>query len=177
MRLNRKVIVGFWQDPEVLAKIGMWARAAYAWDDSQGMRVARFGDNMREVAVTEGDKVEAQIRFGYSVSGFGVGDLVKFIGKVTDAEIDKLLNEYKNTYSVGASDEGKVRSLREEARIEAGLRNFLNEGKFKAFTTTFEDLHGIVQLPGLAVQRPCPYNEGNGRRSSRRNLFHGRLHL
>jgi L-arabinose isomerase len=116
------------------------------------MKVARFGDNMREVAVTEGDKVEAQKQFGYSVNGYGVGDLVAVIKKVKDSEIDALINQYKKDYKmkVGAS---KVDSLREAARIEAGMRHFLEKGGFKAFTTTFEDLHGLLQLPGLAVQR------------------------
>ncbi len=152
MRLNRKVVVGHWQDKEVQERIGIWMRAACAWYDMQGMKVARFGDNMREVAVTEGDKVEAQKQFGYSVNGYGVGDLVAVIKKVKDSEIDDLINQYKKEYKmkVGAS---KVDSLREAARIEAGMRNFLEKGGFKAFTTTFEDLHGLQQLPGLAVQR------------------------
>ncbi len=153
MRLNRTVIVGFWQDQEVLERIGVWVRAANAWDDAQGMRVARFGDNMREVAVTEGDKVEAQIRLGYSVNGYGVGDLVQYVGTVMDAEIEALTRKYRDLYAIPTMDEATTRSIREAARIEIGLRNFLENGGFKAFTTTFEDLHGLVQLPGLAVQR------------------------
>jgi L-arabinose isomerase len=153
MRLKRKVIVGHWQDKEVLEKIGTWARAASAWADAQGMRIARFGDNMREVAVTEGDKVEAQIKLGYSVNGFGVGDLVGFIEKVSDAEIAALVTTYQDQYSVSFTDAAQKNSVKEAARIEIGLRNFLDDGGFKAFTTTFEDLYGLVQLPGLAVQR------------------------
>jgi len=156
MRLNRKVIVGFWQDDDVLSSLATWMRAASAWHDAQGARIARFGDNMREVAVTEGDKVEAQIRLGYSVSGFGVGDLVKFVSSVTEAEIDRLVSEYDDNYMVvdALRSGGSQRpSLREAARIELGLRAFLEDGHFKGFTTTFEDLHGLKQLPGLAVQR------------------------
>ena len=103
MRLERKVVVGYWQDPEVRASLGRWARAACAWHDSQGLKVARFGDNMREVAVTEGDKVEAQIRLGYSVNGYGVGDLVEFVNEVSEAEIDQLVQEYDDRYQVAES--------------------------------------------------------------------------
>ncbi len=156
LRLNRKVVVGHWQDPDVQASLGTWARAACAWYDLQGTKVARFGDNMREVAVTEGDKVEAQRRMGYAVYGYGVGDLVKVVNQVTDAEIDQLISVYYNEYEVApelrpGGDE--VASLREAARIEAGMRHFLKDGNFKAFTTTFEDLYGLAQLPGIAVQR------------------------
>ena len=156
LRLNRKVVVGFWQDEDVLASVGAWTRAASAWADAQGGKVARFGDNMRDVAVTEGDKVEAQIRLGYDVYGYGVGDLVKVINQTSDAEIDKLVQQYVDEYDVApALKPGGERntSLREGARIELGLRNFLEAGNFKAFTTTFEDLHGMAQLPGMAVQR------------------------
>jgi L-arabinose isomerase len=156
MRLNRKVIVGFWQDDEVLSGLSTWMRAAAAWHDAQGVRVARFGDNMRDVAVTEGDKVEAQIRLGYSVNGYGVGDLVKFVNAVSDAEVNRLVAEYDDSYTVTRElrPKGSQRqSLREAARIELGLRAFLEKGLFKAFTTTFEDLNGLAQLPGLAVQR------------------------
>ncbi|HEY9151545.1 MAG TPA: L-arabinose isomerase, partial [Anaerolineales bacterium] len=156
MRLNRKVIVGFWQDEEVLQSLGVWMRAACAWHDMQGEKIARFGDNMREVAVTEGDKVEAQMRFGYSVNGYGVGELVNYVSKVTDAEIDKLAAEYEEQYILVDSlrRNGLQRqALREAARIEIGMKTFLTDGNFKAFTTTFEDLHGLSQLPGLAVQR------------------------
>jgi L-arabinose isomerase len=156
MRRERKVVVGQWQDDEVVSELGTWVRAACAWHDSQGAKVARFGDNMREVAVTEGDKVAAQIRLGYSVNGYGMGDLTAYVEKVTDAEVDKLVSEYDEKYSVSKEvgpDGGSRESLREAARIEAGMRAFLEEGGFKAFTTTFENLHGLSQLPGLAVQR------------------------
>jgi L-arabinose isomerase len=156
MRLNRKVIVGFWQDDDVLASLATWMRAASAWHDAQGARIARFGDNMRQVAVTEGDKVEAQIQLGYSVNGYGVGDLVEFVSSVTEAQIDRLVAEYDDSYTVAKSlrpGGSQRQSLREAARIELGLRAFLEDGHFNAFTTTFEDLHGLAQLPGLAVQR------------------------
>jgi L-arabinose isomerase len=155
MRRNRKVVVGHWQDEQVQSELGVWARAACAWYDAQGAKVARFGDNMREVAVTEGDKVEAQMRMGYSVNGFGVGDLVAKVNQVGGKQIDALVTEYSSVYNVSKSaKEGKGRdALREAARIELGMRAFLEEGGFKAFTTTFEDLHGLKQLPGLAVQR------------------------
>jgi L-arabinose isomerase len=156
MRLNRKVIVGFWQDEQVIAQLETWIRAACAWQDAQGARIARFGDNMREVAVTEGDKVAAQIRLGYSVNGYGLGELVKHVDEVADADIGSLLTEYDERYAVAESlrpGGGQRQALREAARIELGMRTFLENGNFKAFTTTFEDLHGLVQLPGLAVQR------------------------
>ena len=156
MRLPRKIIVGHWQDDAVQASLGTWLRAACAWHDAQGGKVVRFGDNMRQVAVTEGDKVEAQIRFGYSVNGYGVGDLVKYVNEVTEAEVDRLVAEYDQQYAVAVSLRagGESRqALREGARIELGLRSCLKAGQFKAFTTTFEDLHGLKQLPGLAVQR------------------------
>jgi len=156
MRIDRKVIVGHWSAPDVQKKLGTWLRAACAWHDWQGGKVARFGDNMREVAVTEGNKVSAQIRFGYSVSGYGVGDLVEEVRAVTDAEIDTLVDLYAESYRFpAAATQGSQihQSIREAARIEKGMRNFLEAGDFMAFTTTFEDLHGLVQLPGLAVQR------------------------
>jgi L-arabinose isomerase len=156
MRLERKVVVGYWQDADVLAQLGAWARAAAAWHDAQGARIARFGDNMREVAVTEGDKVAAQIRFGYDVYGYGIGDLVKCVDAVSDGEIDRLVSDYDQQYTVAATlrPGGSQRgALREAAKIELGMRAFLESGGFKAFTTTFEDLYGLAQLPGLAVQR------------------------
>lgn len=156
MRLNRKVVVGHWLDDETQREIGVWVRAACAWADAQGAKIARFGDNMRDVAVTEGDKVQAQIQLGYDVYGYGVGDLVKLVNETTDTEVDKLVQTYLDEYDVAAALKpggAKNSSLRDGARIEIGLRNFLNAGNFKAFTTTFEDLHGLAQLPGLAVQR------------------------
>jgi len=156
MRLNRKVVVGHWQDDETQKEIGVWVRAACAWSDAQGAKIARFGDNMRDVAVTEGNKVSAQIQLGYDVYGYGVGDLVKLVNEASDAEVDQLIQTYMDEYDVVAElrpGGAKHESLRNGARIEIGLRNFLSAGNFKAFTDTFEDLHGLVQLPGLAVQR------------------------
>ncbi|MFA5658729.1 MAG: L-arabinose isomerase [Oscillospiraceae bacterium] len=156
MGINRKVIVGFWQDENVQKKLAIWMRAAAAWQDMRHGKVARFGDNMRDVAVTEGDKVEAQMKFGYSVNGYGVGDLVNSVNEVSDSEIDKLIEEYNDKYNVIAelkSGGSKYANLQEAAKIEAGMRNFLKAGNFNAFTTNFEDLHGLKQLPGLAVQR------------------------
>jgi L-arabinose isomerase len=156
MRIERKVVVGHWQEEEVQASIGAWARAASAWADAQGARFARFGDNMRDVAVTEGDKVNAQLRLGYSVYGYGVGDLVKLVNEASDADVAKLVQLYEDEYNLAPAlrDGGAQRqSLIEGARIELGMRAFLEAGNFKGFTTTFEDLHGLVQLPGLAPQR------------------------
>ena len=156
MRLNRKVVVGHWQDTEVLEQINAWSRAAAGWNDWQGARFVRFGDNMRFVAVTDGDKVEAEMKFGYSVNTHGVGDLVKVVNAISDSEIDKLTAEYEEKYAVVADlrKGGKQHSsLREAAKIELGLSAFLRDNNFKGFTDTFEDLHGMVQLPGIAAQR------------------------
>jgi L-arabinose isomerase len=156
MRLARKVVVGSWQDAGVHAEIAAWTRAACAWNDAQHLKIARLGDNMRNVAVTEGDKVDAQIRLGYTVNGYGVGDLVRFVREVNDAEADKLVAEYDGAYTVAAplrAGGAQRQILREAARIELGLRHFLADTKSDAFTDTFEDLHGLPQLPGIAVQR------------------------
>ncbi|HKO79468.1 MAG TPA: L-arabinose isomerase [Chitinophagaceae bacterium] len=156
MRLERKVVVGHWQHEKVLHHIGVWMRTAAAWHDWQGAKFVRFGDNMRYVAVTEGDKVEAELKFGYSVNTHGVGDLVKIINEVTDNTIDSLIKEYEDKYNVASGlrkNGDKHFSLREAAKIEIGLRYFLEAGNFKGFTDTFEDLHGMVQLPGIAAQR------------------------
>ncbi len=156
MRLNRKVVVGHWLEEDIQSDVGIWTRAACAWADWQGAKIARFGDNMRDVAVTEGDKVEAQIQLGYNVYGYGVGDLVKLVNEVSESEVDQLVQSYFDEYEVpSALQQGgdQHASVCEGARIEIGLRNFLTTGNFKAFTTTFEDLHGLKQLPGLAVQR------------------------
>jgi L-arabinose isomerase len=156
MRLNRKVVVGHWADEETQKEIGVWVRAACAWADSQNMKIARFGDNMRDVAVTEGNKVSAQIQLGYDVYGYGMGDLVKLVDEASIADVDKLIQAYLDEYDVVEElRPGGVKheSLRDGARIEIGLRNFLTAGNFKAFTDTFENLYGMAQLPGLAVQR------------------------
>jgi L-arabinose isomerase len=156
LRLERKVVVGHWEDSEVHERLNVWARVAAGWHDLQGARFARFGDNMREVAVTEGDKVEAQIKFGYSVHGYGVGDLVAYVNQVTDQEINALVSEYEQRYQLVAElQKAGLRhdSLRDAAKIEIGLRGFLDDHQIKGFTDTFEDLHGLNQLPGIAVQR------------------------
>jgi L-arabinose isomerase len=146
------VVVGFWQDPLTIGEIATWIRAAAAWHDSQNLKIARFGDNMRDVAVTEGDKVAAQAQFGYSVSGHGVGDLVARTKEVPDSDVEHLVAEYRETYSI-AGQHDRPEALRAAAKIELGLRAFLIEGGYGAFTDTFEDLHGLEQLPGIAVQR------------------------
>jgi len=163
MRLERKVVVGHWQDPEVQKHIAVWTRVAAAWQDAQGARFARLGDNMREVAVTEGDKVEAQLKFGWAVNGYAMGDVVKYIDSVTPDQIDQLTAEYEASYTMEAAlrkGGSKNSSLREAARIESGLRTFLTEGGFKGFTDTFENLRGLIQLPGIAAQRLM--NDGFG---------------
>lgn len=156
MRLPRKVVVGHWQDEEVLDRLNAWLRAAAAWHDAQGAKFARFGDNMREVAVTEGDKVSAQAQFGYSVNGYGMGDLVAYVNEVPKTAVSDLITTYEDSYTVVPAllaDGAQRQSLRDAARIELGIRAFLEEGGFKGFTTTFENLHGLKQLPGIAVQR------------------------
>ena len=165
MRLERKVVVGHWQNEKVVNQTGVWVRAAAGWHDWQGAKFVRFGDNMRYVAVTDGDKVEAEMKFGYSVNTHGIGDLVKVINETSDADIDGLVKEYQEKYNVVKSlisGGDKHASLREAAKIEIGLRNFLEAGNYKGFTDTFEDLHGMVQLPGLPVQRLMAEGYGFG---------------
>ncbi|HVW13845.1 MAG TPA: L-arabinose isomerase [Mucilaginibacter sp.] len=165
MRIERKVVVGHWQDQTVLEQVNAWSRAAAGWHDWQGARFVRFGDNMRYVAVTDGDKVEAELKFGYSVNTHGVGDLVKVINAIGDAEIDKLTAEYEERYAVvPALKKGgeKYASLRDAAKIELGLSAFLKDGNYKGFTDTFEDLHGMTQLPGIASQRLMGQGYGFG---------------
>ncbi|UZR98797.1 L-arabinose isomerase [Chondrinema litorale] len=156
MKVRRKVVVGHWKNPEVLNKIGVWTRVASALEDSRGGKIARIADNMREVAVTDGDKVEAQMRFGYSVNGYGIGDVVKFVNEVSDSEVAALLKVYEETYELSKSllaDGAQRASLEDSAKIEIGLRAFLESGNFKGFTDSFEVLHGMKQLPGIATQR------------------------
>jgi len=155
LRIPRKVVVGHWEDAAVVERLAGWMRAAAAFADGKALKVARFGDNMREVAVTEGDKVEAQIKLGWSVNGYGVGDLVEFVEKVGDSEIDSLVKIYEREYEMAPeakTGEGAAR-VREQARMELGMRAFLEAGDFNAYTDTFQDLHGLPQLPGLASQR------------------------
>jgi L-arabinose isomerase len=156
MRLKRKIVVGYWQEAAVHAEMGAWTRAACAWHDAQHLKIARLGDNMRNVAVTEGNKLSAEIQLCYSVNGYGVGDLVDRVEKVTDAEIRSLSAEYDENYCVAEPlrvGGNRRQSLKDAARIELGLRRFLEETGSHAFTDTFEDLHGLKQLPGIAVQR------------------------
>lgn len=151
MNIDRKVVAGHWQDTRVTKRIGDWMKTVNAYQESKQLKVARFGDNMREVAVTEGDKVEAQIKLGWSVSGFGIGDLVEVINSVSTEDVNALMDEYRNLYTF--HPDANIAAVEEQARIEIGLERFLQQGDFRAFSTTFEDLHGMKQLPGLAVQR------------------------
>ena len=165
LRLNRKVVVGHWSDEQVQDRIAAWMRVARAWADWQGAKFVRFDDNMREVAVTEGDKVSAEAKFGYSVDAYGIGDLVEYVDGVSDDAVSKLCAEYEDRYTVAKElrkSGARHKSLRDGARIEVGLRGFLEAGKFKGFTTNFQVLHGLKQLPGLAVQRLMAEGYGFG---------------
>lgn len=156
LRLEPAIVVGHWAAESVQRQIGDWIRAARAWHDWQGAKFARIGDNMRQVAVTEGDKVSAEMRFGFSVNTYGVGDVVAFVDGVGDKPLDDLVAEYEDRYTMTDDlrrDGSRHASVRDAARIELGLRAFLESGGFKGFTDTFEDLHGLKQLPGIAVQR------------------------
>lgn len=159
MRINRKVVVGYWQDEKVQEKIGIWTRAALGYNESKGLKICRFGDNMREVAVTEGDKVEAQKILGWQISYHGVGDLVQSVDAVSEAEIDGIMAEYKANYQMNTT---ALENVRYQAKIEIGLKRFLDKYNYKAFTTNFEDLHGLKQLPGLASQRLMEQGYGFG---------------
>ena len=160
--ITRKVVTGYWQDFDVQYEIDVWIRAALAWNDSQTMKIARIGDNMREVAVTEGNKVSAQIKFGYSVNGYGVSELVKYVDAVSDAEVEALVKCYADLYTIPDRSELAMKSIKDSARQEIGMRNFLKDGSFAGFTTTFEDLAGLYQLPGLASQRLMAEGYGFG---------------
>ena len=165
MGIRRKTVVGHWSEPGVRERIGAWSRAACGWREAQNLSVARFGDNMRNVAVTEGNKVSAQMQLGIAVNTYGVGDLVDSIAAVADATIDDLIADYEASYALVPelrADGARRDSLREAARIEAGLRSFLKAGGFGAFTDTFEDLHGLRQLPGIAAQRLMAEGYGFG---------------
>jgi L-arabinose isomerase len=156
LRMNRKVVVGHWKDGSIRQSIDTWCRAATGWHDWQGAKFVRFGDNMRYVAVTDGDKVEAEYKFGFSFNTHGIGDLVKVINGISDAEVGTLIQEYEDHYTLSDALKGKGKqrqSLKDAARIELGLKTFLEDGNFKGFTDTFEDLHGMTQLPGIAAQR------------------------
>jgi len=165
MRKNRKVVVGHWQNEQVQTDVTNWCRTAIGWADSQGLKVARFGDNMREVAVTEGDKVEAQIKFGWHIHAYGVGDLVAYVEKVTEEEVDALYREYEQLYEVADNCKpgGEFHeNVRVQARYEIAMKRFMEAGNFKAFTTNFENLTGLSQLPGLASQRLMAAGYGFG---------------
>ncbi len=159
MRIKRKVVVGYWQDEEVQEKVGIWTRAAIGLHESKGLKICRFGDNMREVAVTEGDKVEAQKVLGWQISAHGVGDLVESINAVSDNDIEQLMDHYKKEYVLNTDE---LHNVRYQAKIEIGLKSFLDKYNFKAFTTNFENLHGLEQLPGLACQRLMEQGYGFG---------------
>ena len=150
MRKQRKVVVGYWKDEDTIAQLNTWASACIGYDESQRLKVCRFGDNMREVAVTEGNKVSAELKLGWSVNGYGIGDLAEYISAVADSEVDALMAEYGTKYDIVTDD---IASVREQAKYELAIGKFMADGGFGAFTTTFEDLHGLKQLPGLACQR------------------------
>ncbi|MED5245758.1 MULTISPECIES: L-arabinose isomerase [Priestia] len=157
-RLNKqnKIVVGYWERPEVQQQIAQWMDVAAAYNESFNIKVARFGDNMRNVGVTEGDKIEAQIQFGWTVDYFGIGDLVQYVNAVTEEEINDLFAEYADAYEFVYGDysvEDWESSVKVQASYEIAIKRFLDEGGYSAFTTNFEDLYGMKQLPGLAVQR------------------------
>ncbi|EKF54038.1 L-arabinose isomerase [Galbibacter marinus] len=156
LRKKRKVVVGHWRSQHVQSQIGIWSRVVLGWDELQHLKVARIGDNMRQVAVTEGDKVEAQIRFGFEVNGYDSSDIIEHIKGVSDNELKELLEEYESSYNLTQALKlggDQRQSLVDAAKIELGLRSFLDQGGFKAFTDTFENLGKLQQLPGIAVQR------------------------
>lgn len=165
LRKKRKIIVGHWQSERVQRKLGIWSRVALGWNELQHLKVARIGDNMRNVAVTEGDKVEAEIKFGVSVNGYDSSDVVSHIDRVSDAAVTELLKTYEKEYVLADNlkEGGEKRgSLVDAAKIELGLRGFLEKGGFKAFTDTFENLGALKQLPGIAVQRLMAEGYGFG---------------
>ena len=159
MRLPRKIIMGYWQDDPVLRELGLWMRSAVGYAESRSLKVMRFGDNMRNVAVTEGDKVEVQIKLGWQVNTWAVGDLVKEMAAVGDGEIDGLVDLYKEKYSVCTDN---IEAIRYQAREEIAIKRMLDREGAKAFTNTFEDLYGMEQLPGLASQRLMEQGYGYG---------------
>ncbi|MCL2209231.1 MAG: L-arabinose isomerase [Treponema sp.] len=165
MNLPRKIAAGFWQDSELRRRIGVWMRAAAAKHDGMNKVVLRLGDNMREVAVTEGDKVEAQMKFGWQVNTWGIGELAARYAKISDAQAEKLAEEYGVSYELasGLKQAGKARSaMLEQAKIEIALKEMFETENAGAFTTTFQDLHGLPQLPGLAAQRLMEQGYGFG---------------
>ena len=198
LRFPRKVVVGHWQTDDVRQELGTWARAAIARADLHTAKFARIGDNMREVAVTEGDKVAAQMKFGFSVNGYGLGDLVAHVNEVSDSAINALCGQYDESYTMAPelqSGGERRESLRDAAKIELGMRSFLGEGGFAGFTDTFENLHGSEATAGSAIaatdERRLRFwrrrrleggsahacGEGHGHGSARWHFVHGRLHL
>ncbi len=159
LRTRRKVVSGYWKDAETQRRIGAWARSAAGAMESRSLKLARFGDNMREVAVTEGDKVEAQARLGWSVNGYGLTELVDAVNAVSAADVEDKMEEYAASYVL---DTGNLDAVKVQARIEIGMQNFLSSGAFGGFTTTFENLAGLQQLPGLAVQNLMAKGYGFG---------------
>jgi L-arabinose isomerase len=159
MHIKRKIVVGHWQESKVHQQMAVWMRAAAAYNESRNLKICRFGDNMREVAVTEGDKVEAQKILGWQISTHGVGDLVASMDTVKEEEIDTLMVEYHAKYTFATGELGNVRY---QAKIELGMKKFLDSYGYKAFTTNFEDLYGLKQLPGLASQRLMEQGYGFG---------------
>ena len=154
MEIPRKVIVGHWTEEATRGRIGLWMRAAVAVADGKKLRIARFGDNMRDVAVTDGDKVEAMIKLGWSVPYYGIGDLVAYMDKVTEAQIDARVKKYEADYEIvwGKDKAFTLAQIREQAKIEEAMRAFAAVERINAFTTNFQDLWGMKQLPGLACQ-------------------------
>ena len=165
LNIDRKVVVGHWQNPDVHQQVDDWCRAAIGIQAGQSLKVARFGDNMRQVAVTEGNKVSAQIQFGYEVHGYSLGELAEAVNEVSDSEVASLLDEYAVRYQVDPAlfdDRGARQILTQEARLEAGMERFLRSVGANAFTNTFENLHGLTNLPGLATQRLMEKGYGYG---------------
>lgn len=159
LRMARKIIVGYWEDEEAQIKLSNWMRSAYGFIASQELKMVRFGDNMRQVAVTEGDKVEAEIKFGWDIEYRPVGDLVEAINSVTEEEIDAKMDEYKSKYDIDTDD---IAAIRYQAKEEIGIRKVCEEFDYSAFVTNFQDLHGMDQLPGLAAQNMMADGYGFG---------------
>jgi len=157
--IPREVVVGYYKSADVVKQLRRFAEVAGAIAFSRNLKVAMFGNNMREVAVTDGDRVESQIRYGWEVNYYGIGDLVALIGEVTEPEVDAKISEYKKTYEFGTSD---LSAVREQAKYEIALDRFMSVGGFGAYTDTFEDLHNLEQLPGLATQRMMAKGYGFG---------------
>lgn len=159
MGIRHKIIHGFWQDDRTLTRINNWLNLCKAIRFSKNLKVARFGDNMRDVAVTEGNKVNAQMTFGWSINTYGVGDLVDYVNKVSDSEIDKQMASYEKDYTINSTN---IESIRYQAKLNVAMRKFLQDKKCMAFTDTFQDLHGLKQLPGLASQQLMSEGYGFG---------------